>query len=238
MKTRSLFIALALVLAACGGADSATDSTAVVDQATTTAAAIPETTAAEETVTTDAVETTTGDTVLVDSLDEIPEVCRETFVSMLRTVEPVVEGVDFDALTVEEFEPLFEQLDADMTAFDQQMVDNGCDLYSPDVADETVWQELVDLAEDEAPGSVGFLTWTRDLASSFAGGDMGGTATGDCATDGAALVALAEEGRTMQQMTMAEVGEVTALFTSISTNCTFEEMPTYLEDPAVVAMLG
>lgn len=241
MKTR-LFIALALVLAACGGGDAATDTTAATEETTTTAVTTPETTPAEETTTTEAapVETTTGDTIVVSSLDDIPEVCRDTFVSMLQTVEPVVGDVDFDAITVEELDPLFAEIDAEMTAFDEQMTANGCDLYSPDVADEAVWQEMLDLAESEAPGAVGFLSWTRELAASFAEGGLGGgdTASGDCATDGEALVALAEEGKTMQQMTMDQLSEATALLASVTTNCSVEEMTVFMEDPAVVALLG
>lgn len=242
MKSRFAFIALALVLAACGGGDAATDTTAAVEQAATTAASTAETTAPEATTTTEteAVETTTGDTIVVGSLDDIPEVCRDTFVSMLQTVEPVVEDVDFETITVEELDPLFVDIDAQMTTFDQQMTANGCDLYSPDIADEDVWQEMLDLAESEAPGTVGFLSWTRELAASFAEGGLGGgdTASGDCATDGAALLALAAEGTSLQQMTMDEVSTATALLASVTTNCTVEEMATYLEDPAVVAMLG
>jgi hypothetical protein len=240
MKTR-LFIALALVLAACGGGDAATDTTADTEETTTTAAAVVETTVPEETTTTEAavVETTTADTIVVESLDDIPQVCREIFVSMLQAVEPTVGAVDFEAITVQELDPLFASIDADMTALDEQMTANGCDLYSPDTANEDIWQEMLDLAESEAPGSVAFLVWTRELAASFAEGvGSGELASGDCATDGAALVALAEEGVSMQQMTMDQVSVVTALLTSVTSNCTLEEMPTYLEDPAVVAMLG
>jgi hypothetical protein len=241
MKTR-LFIALALVLAACGGGDAATDTTAPAEETVTTAASAPETTAAEESTTTEVEvdEATTGDTILVDSLDDIPQVCRDTFVAMLQTVEPTVEDVDFDTITVEELDPLFATIDADMTAFDEDMTANECDLYSPDVADESVWQEMLDLAESEAPGSVAFLAWTRELATSFAEGGMGGSdiASGDCATDGDALLALAQEGVTMQQMTMDQVSDVTGLLASVTSNCTVEQMSSYLEDPAVVAMLG
>lgn len=240
MKTR-LLIALALVLAACGGGDAATDATATAEATATTAASTPETTPAEETTTEAApVETTTGDTIVVSSLDDIPEVCRDTFVSMLQTVEPVVGGVDFDTITVEELDPLFAEIEAEMTSFDEQMTANGCDLYSPDVADEDVWQEMLDLAEGEAPGAVGFLTWTRELAASFAEGGLGGgdTASGDCATDGEALVALAEEGKTMQQMTMDQLSEATALLASVTTNCSVEETTAFMEGPAVAAMLG
>ncbi len=230
MKTR-LFIALALVLAACGGGDAATDTTGAAEETTSTAAT-PETTIPEE--------TTTGDTIVVSSLDDIPEVCRDTFVSMLQTVEPVVGDVDFEAITVEELDPLFAEIDAEMTSFDADMTANGCDLYSPDVADEDVWQEMLDLAESEAPGSVAFLAWTRELASSFAEGGMGGSdiVSGDCATDGAALVAIAEEGTSMQQMTLDQVSDVTTLLASVGTICTPEEAATYLDDPAVAAMLG
>ncbi len=240
MKTR-LLIALALVLAACGGGEAATETTAAAEGTATTVATTPETTAAAETTTTEAevVDTTTGDTILVESLDDIPQVCREIFVSMLQAVEPTVGAVDFEAITVEELDPLFASIDADMTALDEQMTANGCDLYSPDTANQDIWQEMLDLAESEAPGSVAFLVWTRELAESFAEGVGGGeAASGDCATDGAALVALAEEGLPMQQMTMDQVSVVTALLTSVTSNCTVEQMSTYLEDPAVAAMLG
>lgn len=235
MRTRSVLVVLAMALAACGGGDAATETTDDTTAQTTADTMAPETTTAAA----EAVETTTGEAIVVDSFDDIPGECLDLFVGMLRTLEPQVQDVDFDAMTVEELETLFGGIDPQMTEFDEGMTAAGCDQYEPDVAEEVVWQEMLEIAEREAPGTVGFLEWTREISSSFEEGVTGGgeAVSGDCDTDTAALIAIAEEGKTMQQMTITEVGIVGGLLSSIGENCTVEQLAEVMENPAVSAMI-
>lgn len=238
MRTRSVLVVLAMALAACGGGDAATETT---EAPADTTAETTATTAAPETTTTTAevVETTTGETIVVDSFDDIPGECLDLFVGMLQTLEPSVEDVDFGALTLDELETLFADLDPQLTEFDEGMTAAGCDQYAPDVAEEEVWQEMVDIAEAEAPGTIGFLEWSRDLSTSMddtMSGNIEGV-SGDCATDTAALIAIAEEGKTMQQMTLDEASVVGGLLTSVGENCTVEQLAEVMENPAVSAMI-
>ena len=237
MRTRSLLVVLALALAACSGGGAATETTD--DTAATTAETTATTAAPEATTTMPDASETTGEVTVVESFDDLPGECRDLFVDMLRTIEPQVEDVDFDAVTLEELDALFLEIDPQMTEFDEGMTAAGCDDFAPDVADEQVWQEMLDIADDEAPGTVGFLVWIRDLSQSFdqtLSGEVEGV-SGDCDTDTAALLGIAEEGRSMESMTVDELALVGALLTSISTSCTVEQLNEVLENPAVAALI-
>ncbi len=167
-----VLVALLLVLAACGGDDDDTATTAGGDPSATssTAGAAPTTTVADD---------DDDDGGEVGSIGDMPDECREVFVDYLRAIEPHVEDIDFETATLADLGALGELIESDpaLAEFDQRIDDLECpDLSEPD-SDE-VREELLAIAESEAPGTVPFVEYSIELAASFGGTDDG-TGGGD-----------------------------------------------------------
>ena len=198
----SALAAIVLLLAACGGGEGGGTTVA------------PE----EETPTTVAVDTTDGDDGPSVGLDEIPQECIDAFAAYLRDIESVVESVDWENATMEELEDLGTALDPATTEFENATADLGCEDINVDATDEESFDYMIELARDEAPGTVAYLEMIRGMAGEF-GEDSDIPVAGDCETDIATLQGLVDEGGTMQDRTMAEIVAIGNLVTSITTNC-------------------
>ncbi|MET0831740.1 MAG: hypothetical protein ABWY62_05105, partial [Acidimicrobiia bacterium] len=201
-KLGGVLVALRLVLAACGGDDDDTTTTAGGDPSATssTAGAAPTTTVAED-----------DDNGEVGSIDDMPEECRDLFVDYLRAIEPHVEDIDFATATLEDLGALGELIESDpaLAEFEERIDDLEC----PDLSDpnsEQAREELLAIAESEAPGTVPFVEYSMELAASFGGTDdgTGGGASGDCEADIAAVQEYIDAGGTMNDLTLPEVSAV------------------------------
>jgi hypothetical protein len=147
----------------------------------------------------------------------MPEECIEALVGYLQAIEPAVEGVDFEDLSVEDLDAVsteVEALSGDMTA---QMEDLDCP--DPLGTDDEAISAVITLAEQEAPGTVGYLEWLAGFAAGFG---EGSEVSGDCETDIAALEGIIAGGGAMSDLTMTQVVEVGSLVASISTACSPE----------------
>lgn len=227
---RRIGLALLLLLAACGGGDTAETTTAAPQEEVAT------TVAPVETTTTVAEDTDDTETV---AFDEIPAECREVFVAYLREIEPLVEEFDFEAATMEEFTALSEspELAAATTEFDTASQAAGCDDINVEMEEEESWEQLVDLAESEAPGTVAYLAYIRSFITSMDGGTSD-VASGDCETDVAAFMVWVESEKSMTQLTVSEVMEVSALLAAIQTECSIARAEEVFSDPAVQKFLS
>lgn len=204
----SIFI-LALVLVACGG-DGGGDTT--VAETTTTAAEAD------------------GGAGTVD-FEDMPQECIDALVGYLRAIEPAVEDVDFDATTGEDLEALGTELDSLSEDYTTAIEDLDCP--DPSGTDEEAFAAIIELAEEEAPGTVGYLEWVQSLAAGF--GDT--EASGDCETDIAALQAIIDENASMSDLTMGEVVQVGSLVASVSTACSPERAEEFFAEEDVAAFL-
>ena len=204
---RASIIVLAVVLVACGG-DGGTDTT--LAETTTTLV--------------------DGGAGTVDFAD-MPQECIDAVVGYLQAIEPAVEDVDFDTTTGEELEAMGTELDALSEDYTTAIEDLDCP--DPSGSDEDAFAAIIELAEQEAPGTVGYLQWVQGLATGLGDAEV----SGDCETDISALRAIIEENSSMSDLTMTEVVQVGSLVASVSTACTPERAEEFFAEPDVAAFL-
>ena len=233
LRLGGVLVALLLVLAACGGDDDDSSTTAGDPTASTssTAGAAPTTTVAED----------DDDNGEVGSIGDMPDECRDLLVDYLRAIEPHVEDIDFETATLDDLATLGEVIETDpaLLEFEESIDDLECPDLSDADADEAR-EELLAIAESEAPGAVAFVEYSMELAASFGGtGDTtGGEASGDCEADIAAVQEYIDAGGTMSDLTLADVSAVGSLIISVQANCPVERMEEFFTQPDVEAFLG
>lgn len=216
-----LTLVLVLVVAACGGGDT-TDTTNGSEPTTTESA----TSAAEATTTTSEDD---GGTV---SFDDMPSECVDALVGFLKAIEPTLEGVDFDTLTASDMEALGTEMEGLGEEYGATLEDLDCP--DPEGGDEEAFAAMIEIAEREAPGTVGYLEWIQSFA---AAADSMGETSGDCETDIAAFETLIEENEGMSTLTMEEIVEVGGLVASINTVCSPERAQEFLIQDKVTNFL-
>lgn len=219
---RQFGIVLLVLVWACGG--GSTDTTAAGTAETTTTAVAEATTTEAETETV--------------SVSEIPAACMEAFVDYLRTIEPVVEGFTADS-SLEEFEAVSEELQPANETLEAANEANGCNNLNVSLDDEDSRRLLLELAEDEAPGTVGYLESILSFAGQFEGGGGGGSAvTGDCEKDIDAFMVWVDGDKNIQQLTIGEVTEVSALLAAIQTECPIDRWTALFEQADVAEFMS
>ena len=204
---RASILILTVALVACGG-DGGTDTTLA--------------------------ETTT--TVLEDSAGtvdfaDMPQECIDALVGYLQAIEPAVEDVDFETTTGDDLEAMGTELEGLSEEYTTAIEDLDCP--DPSGSDEEAFAAIIELAEQEAPGTVGYLEWVQGLATGFGDAEV----SGDCETDISALRAIIEENSSMSDLTMTEVVQVGSLVGSISTACTPDRAEEFFAEPDVAAFL-
>jgi hypothetical protein len=199
-------VVLAVVMVACGG-----DGDRVADTTTTEAAE----------------EDSAGS---VDFAD-MPQECIDALVGYLQAIEPAVEDVDFESTTGSELEAMGTELEALSEDYTTAIEDLDC----PDPAgtDDEAFAAVIELAEQEAPGTVGYLQWVQSFAAGFADAET----SGDCETDISALRAIIDENSSMSDLTMTEVVQVGSLVASVSTACSPERAEEFFGEADVAAFL-
>lgn len=257
MRTMTVMAALGLSIAACGGGDDdAVDAPATVNDA------VDESTEAESTgadsteiddADTDADQQSaddgggddTGSDVDADaatggasirSLDDIPERCRDLMSEFLREVEPIVSPIDWETATFSDFEAIGPDFDNQSEAFDADFTEAGCD--DLDFVDNE-FDLMVEFAENEAPGVVGYLEFLSamgEAGAASAGGEPGDGAFASCA-DGVAFVQVLmdtyDSFADVPATELLKFMQLTALYPS----CTPEELD-FLDSDEVNAFLG
>jgi hypothetical protein len=227
VRTIRIAILLAVVSAACAGSGGGSTTTAAEEEATTTAAAPAATT------TTAAEEEGEGPAI---GLDEVPQECIDQFVEFLQAIEPIVEPIDWANATMADLEELGTQLEPLSDEFDTAIDENSeCANLNVEASDEETFEVMIEIARDEAPGTVAYFEWIRDFAVEPAGGSE---VSGDCETDIAAMQAIIDEGGTMADLPLAELTAVGELMTAISTECSRERADEFLASEDVLAWLG
>jgi hypothetical protein len=173
------------------------------------------------------------ETTVPQALADMPEECIDALVTYLQAVEPAVEDVDFEDPTGPDIEALSSEI-AELTqgaTAEFESIECPDPLGGDDVAR---FEAVIAIAEQEAPGTVGYLEWVAGLATGF--GDSS-EVSGDCETDITALQAIVGEGETMSDLTMTQVIEVGSLVASISTSCSPERAEEFFAEEDVAAFL-
>ena len=153
-KAMPVSIVMTLMLASCSGGagDTATTtgpdaggatSTAVVEQATTTVA---------ETTTTATAESTTIAGEQGARIEDIPPECLAEISAILQVFEPAVEGINWETATIMDHIQV-------MTSLSGTSIGDtaACENVDLDVSEEEGVALFLEVAEQEAPGAVGYF---------------------------------------------------------------------------------
>ena len=220
--TKRLLILLFVLVTACGGTAATTTSAEVEPEETTTTTASTATTEDES----------TNETV---DLADMPQECIDAFVTFLQAIEPVVEGFDFNTASLDDMEAMGTELEAATAGPTAEMESLNC----PDVdaSDEEAFAAMIDIAQQEAPGTVAYFEWIETFAAG-AGEESGLTSSGDCETDIETLEAFIAEKETMGNLTFPELTGFGQLMTAITSECTADRVEEFFAQPEVEAFLA
>jgi hypothetical protein len=170
----------------------------------------------------------------IRSIGDIPEVCREQMLNFLRDVEPIVSTIDWQTATFGEFEAIIGDFEAISTEFEQQNLDAGCD--DLEFADDREFELMIEFAENEAPGTVGFLRFLAQVNQTTGGGDTGdGSASGagfaDCQEAIDFVQGLIDDYDSFTEVPAASFGKFSGL-AAIFITCSPEQLE-FFDSPAV-----
>lgn len=174
-----------------------------------------------------------GDTISVSSLDDVPAVCRDLMSDFLKDIEPIVSPIDWDNATLADFETISAEFEARADQFDTDSEAAGeCD--NIDLEDDDSFDLLIEFAQGEAPGTVGFLSFISgflDAAATAMGETAAGGSVGTCDEAIAFMDGLMENYDSMEDVPVSELTAMADIVSVIFT-CTPEQM-TYFENPEV-----
>ncbi len=215
----SLLFAALLALSACGStSDAGTSDAGTSDAGETTS----------ETTGEAASDGADGDASGVSTLDELPEECRQPIAEFLRAIEPAVSEVDWENATMADVEGMGSAVDAPGTELDTALADAGCEDLQPDTDAEAL-SMMIELAEDEAPGTVSWLRFIGTFASVVPGAGVSDDLPADC--DGAIAYAegLTADAESMMDLPVSELANLGAVVETIQSECSPEQANTFLE---------
>ncbi len=174
-KAMSALVLTTLLLAGCGddAGNTATTTGPTAGEATSTSAVVEETTTTVAQTTTTRAETTTTAAEQA-GVDDIPPDCVAEIAAILQVFEPAVEGIDWETATIDDHIQVMTSL-AGTSIGDTA----ACENVELDLNEEEGAALFFEVAEQEAPGAVGYFT--AIIAMNEALGDR--QSTGDCQTD-------------------------------------------------------
>jgi len=214
-----------LVLAACGD-EAGDDGTVESDGTETTVVS-----------TTEAPVTTEDGGSPSVGLDDIPQQCIDAFVAYLQAIESVVDDVDWSEATVAELEELGSALEPATAELENATADSQCEDIEVDATNEESFEYMIELAQREAPGTVGYLEMIRGLGEGLGEGSSIAV-TGDCESDIQTLQAIVDEGGTIEDLPIAESGAIAGLIASISANCSQERTAEVFSQEDITGFMG
>lgn len=200
-----------LLIAACGGDSGGSTTTGGADV-----------TSQQTTVPAD------DDPGTITDISDMPAECVEAFSAFLQQLEPIVENIDFENATMADLEDLGTQLEPISQTFEGETA-NCPDL---DLSTEDSIAFMREVAERDAPGTVGYFAWLEEFITAS---ESGSTASGDCETDIAALQVYVDQGGTMSDLTLGDMTAVGSLMTAVSTECSPERFQEWISQEDVAA---
>jgi hypothetical protein len=177
-----------------------------------------------------------SDTVLINSIDEMPAACVSLLEEEMKAIEPLVADIDWDNATYGDFFGVFDQLDPIMSPLDQQMSDAGCDVYQP-ADDSASFTMLVPIAEDVAPGAVGWLHVFDEVFGSFDETAPPDTTPADCAAALTLLQGLTDQGKTISDTPLKDFTVVTDAANAIG-QCDTPEATAFTQSEAYITFVS
>jgi hypothetical protein len=174
----------------------------------------------------------------IDSIDDIPEECRDLMADFLRDIEPIVEPVDWSNATLADFEQIAADFEERSAAFDTQSGAEGCD--DLDFADDDGFDLVVEFADDVAPGTVPFFEFLDSMRGSVVPPEddealpTGGLEDCDDAVDG--IEQLMDDYDAFSEVPVSELTKY-ANMGMVMTSCTPEQLE-FLENQDVSDFLS
>lgn len=243
----------ALALTACSGGDDddadattppATESAETTTVTTTTPAASSTTAASTDAPTTTADTTTSSaapattaaddgsnddddDMIIVASIDDLPPECVALLGEFLQLIEPAVQDVDWDTATLGDFQAISDQLAADFDDMDTRELELGCENYDL-TSDEAALEAAIEIAEQQAPGTVGWLEFIAAISSEQPSGSSD-EGPQDCDGAIAYIEGLIADGMTLSDIPFSEINTVTQAFNVISSDCPTEQATEFFQ---------
>ena len=222
---------LVVTAASCGSSDNAVSVSTAGDKTATTTAA--EGGVAPTSVSTDATGSADSEaTIPVKNLSDMPDQCIKLFGEFLKKIEPIVSPIDWKTATMGQFESLGDQFQSESDALDAQSKAAGCDKYDLQTTDPTTIKQLAALAATVAPGTVGFInflgTFTASTETTLA-------AAGGCDDVIAQIEPYLNTGKTIKDLTIAEVTKVYGLISQVATACPQDQATAFYERADVQA---
>ena len=239
IATMVTMAAVSVTAAACGSGDDAAvdeppaeNSTAAADEAGADEPAGTDDTVVDEPA---AGEQTASDAAgMITSFDDIPQECLDLTAEFLRTIEPIVSSIDWENATMNDFEMIADDFEAEAEAFDIESAE-ACG--SIDLAEDGM-SVMIEFARDEAPGTVGFLGFMEQLQNVALGLQPGGESASfvDCAE---AIDFIDELMVSYTEALEVPVDAVVRLasITDVIMSCTPEELE-FFDRPEVAAFFG
>jgi hypothetical protein len=175
-RATSALVLTTLLLAACGDGAGDTPTTTGPDAGapTSISAVVEETTTTVTQTTSAATETTTAGQQGA-SIEDIPPECVAEIAAILQVFEPAVEGIDWETATIMDHIQVMTSLSGtsigDTAACEEDV--------NIDVSEEEGVALFLEVAEQEAPGAVGYFAAVMAMNETL--GDR--QSTGDCQTD-------------------------------------------------------
>ncbi|MGZ4671618.1 MAG: hypothetical protein ACXV98_08070 [Ilumatobacteraceae bacterium] len=183
--------------------------------------------------------TGSSDTISVKNFGDMPPQCIKLLSTFLKQIEPIVSKVDWTKATLADFEALGTQFTDESKSFDTQSTAAGCDKYNVTGSDADQLKQVMALAAKEAPGTLKFLTYMSTLSSSTTGGGAtGASIPADCAGLTAAVEAYMAKGKTIKDLTMADITSLGQVVSAIGTSCTPDEASAFFDRADVKAFLS
>ena len=174
-KAMPVSVVMTLMLAACSGGAGDTATTTSPDASRSTAVEQATTTVAE-TTTTATVESTTTAGEQGASIEDIPPECLAEISAILQVFEPAVEGIDWETATIMDHIQVMTSLSG--TSIGDTAACENVDV-DVDVSEEEGVALFLEVAEQEAPGAVGYFAAIIAINEEL--GER--QSTGECQTD-------------------------------------------------------
>lgn len=172
-----------------------------------------------------------SDTIRIESLDDIPQRCVDILADFLRDIEPDVTDVDWETATMGEVTEILDEFERRGDEFDTRLDEEGCgDLEFAD--DDTGFDELIEVARSEAPGTVAFLEFIDELSSGL---DPGASDTPDAASPTTCdevfdrFDELVGDAESIDDLPVSVLTEISTLSLDATSLCTIEELDTLFD---------
>ncbi len=173
----------------------------------------------------------------ISALSDIPERCRDLMGDFLREIEPVVSDIDWQTASLDEFQTIGDDFEARSAEFEEASEASGCNDLQ--FVGDSEFDLMVELADEEAPGTAGFFEFLGELGAAAGGSNGADAGAGAFETCDDAIAYMQDLVGTYDVITEAPATELLKFqsLPTVLTTCTPEQLE-YFDSPEVADFLG